>query len=648
MSNIQRPILTVTASILCAMLLAAPVAAKDMAFSEAALVDGGVADGTIYGETATGDRDIQETMWFQGFLADVDTGDPINGTVDITAEILDAAAAGTNIWGPEPHNGVIVTEGWFNIELGSTDALPNFDDPPYYLELTIDSETMDARQKLASVPMAYHAATLDLPFEKTIITGIDPGFRVIQEGTGPGIAATKSGGGFSSAIYARSYDIGAAICGYGHSSGSAIKGETHGSGLAGNFIGDVNVTGDLTCNGFQFTASPTLGHVLTSDTFGNGVWQAPAGGSDSDWTIDGNDMYTEITGNLGIGTSGPTKKVHIVGAGHDDLLFETTADWGSVEFVGKTSAGTNDYLTLTKYGPSAAGTVDGIAVAGKGLVASGTSSDGLLVGVMSSDPMYFLTSGDEQMRLTSDGYLGIGTTTPDAQLEVWRNTTGIVFESVSNSIAPRINRIDCNANLDAAQDLLELEIGSGSSSTCQFIECEISPSDVKFRVNGNGEVTADGSFTGGGADLAEMIAVSAGAHTAEPGDVMVIDTASKQAVAVAWEARSALVVGIYSTKPGFVASTRDWDKQGLEEAGSYTMDEMAEEFDEIPLAVIGIVPCKGSAENGPIAVGDLLVTSGTPGHAMRDSDPAIGTVLGKALEPLAGGTGVIKVIVTLQ
>ena len=185
-------------------------------------------------------------------------------------------------------------------------------------------------------------------------------------------------------------------------------------------------------------------------------------------------------------------------------------------------------------------------------------------------------------------------------------------------------------------------------STCQFIECEISPSDVKFLVNGHGEVTADGSFTGGGADLAEMITVSAGAHTAEPGDVMVIDTASKQAVAVAWEARSALVVGIYSTKPGFVASTRDWDKQGLEEAGSYTMDEMAEKFDEIPLAVIGIVPCKVSAENGPIAVGDLLVTSGTPGHAMRDSDPAIGTVLGKALEPLAGGTGVIKVIVTLQ
>ena len=75
---------------------------------------------------------------------------------------------------------------------------------------------------------------------------------------------------------------------------------------------------------------------------------------------------------------------------------------------------------------------------------------------------------------------------------------------------------------------------------------------------------------------------------------------------------------------------------------------MANEFDEIPLAVVGIVPCKVSAENGPIRPGDLLVTSSTPGHAMRDRDPAVGTVLGKALEEMPSGTGVIKVLVTLQ
>jgi hypothetical protein len=63
---------------------------------------------------------------------------------------------------------------------------------------------------------------------------------------------------------------------------------------------------------------------------------------------------------------------------------------------------------------------------------------------------------------------------------------------------------------------------------------------------------------------------------------------------------------------------------------------------------VGIVPCKVSAENGAIRPGDLLVTSAIPGHAMRDDDPKNGTILGKALGSLDSGTGVIKVLVTLQ
>ena len=70
--------------------------------------------------------------------------------------------------------------------------------------------------------------------------------------------------------------------------------------------------------------------------------------------------------------------------------------------------------------------------------------------------------------------------------------------------------------------------------------------------------------------------------------------------------------------------------------------------DEVPVAVVGIVPCKVSTENGAIRAGDLLVTSSTPGHAMRDSNPATGTVVGKALQSLDEGRGVIKVLVTLH
>jgi len=68
------------------------------------------------------------------------------------------------------------------------------------------------------------------------------------------------------------------------------------------------------------------------------------------------------------------------------------------------------------------------------------------------------------------------------------------------------------------------------------------------------------------------------------------------------------------------------------------------------MAVVGIVPCKVSAENGPIHRGDLLVTSSRPGYAMKGTDRRrlVGAVVGKALEELPRGAGVIQVLVTLQ
>jgi hypothetical protein len=65
--------------------------------------------------------------------------------------------------------------------------------------------------------------------------------------------------------------------------------------------------------------------------------------------------------------------------------------------------------------------------------------------------------------------------------------------------------------------------------------------------------------------------------------------------------------------------------------------------------MVGVVPVKASAENGPIHPGDLLAASSIPGHAMKaDPNPAVGTVIGKALEGLDEGTGVIRMLVMLQ
>jgi hypothetical protein len=93
------------------------------------------------------------------------------------------------------------------------------------------------------------------------------------------------------------------------------------------------------------------------------------------------------------------------------------------------------------------------------------------------------------------------------------------------------------------------------------------------------------------------------------------------------------VAGVYSTKPGFV--------------GGQPLNEQVD--GAIPLAVVGVVPVKVSTENGAIRPGDLLVTSSTPGYAMKARpNPPLGTVIGKALEKLDADTGLIKMLATLQ
>jgi hypothetical protein len=72
--------------------------------------------------------------------------------------------------------------------------------------------------------------------------------------------------------------------------------------------------------------------------------------------------------------------------------------------------------------------------------------------------------------------------------------------------------------------------------------------------------------------------------------------------------------------------------------------------DKVPLALAGIVKCNVSAENGRINRGDLLVTSSTPGHAMKASGKEVkpGMLVGKALEPLKEKTGKIFILVNKQ
>jgi hypothetical protein len=58
--------------------------------------------------------------------------------------------------------------------------------------------------------------------------------------------------------------------------------------------------------------------------------------------------------------------------------------------------------------------------------------------------------------------------------------------------------------------------------------------------------------------------------------------------------------------------------------------------------------CKVDATDHPIRVGDLLTSSTNPGHARKAVEPKLGTIVGKALEPLSEGTGYIAVFVNMH
>jgi hypothetical protein len=155
-----------------------------------------------------------------------------------------------------------------------------------------------------------------------------------------------------------------------------------------------------------------------------------------------------------------------------------------------------------------------------------------------------------------------------------------------------------------------------------------------FRVDDSGGVFA-ASYNTGGADFAEAFSVKGQKSEYVPGDVLVIDKSSNRRLTRTIKPYSTLVAGVYSTKPGMVAAP-------------YKMGEVPNS--NVPLAVVGVVPCKVTSENGRIEVGDLLVTSTKEGYAMRGTNRSkmVGAVIGKALEPLSQGSGVIQVLVTLQ
>ena len=265
----------------------------------------------------------------------------------------------------------------------------------------------------------------------------------------------------------------------------------------------LDVTGQVKITG----GVPGLGKVLTSDASGLATWEPIA--NDGDWTISGSNMSSGVTGNVGIGTASPNSKLDIAGnialsgsgttitTANTDLVLEQTGDvFGTTRLLMQNRLGSggplleNASINLVDIGfkPST-GPQSNLRLERRAsfLVHAGnTNGEWQLIDDTLGTLVKTHAFGNSATIFNS-GNVGIGTTTPDATLNVDKDLGG-----AGNGVT--VAKVEIRNSSDTNYTLLNLLHGAAS----------------RFIVNGDGnvgigtttpgfnlDVTGDINFTGG-------------------------------------------------------------------------------------------------------------------------------------------------------
>jgi hypothetical protein len=548
-------------------------------------------------------------------------GSPVSGTCDFQFSLWNAATSGTQLGTTQTKASVAVTRGMFTVLLDFGGVFKG-----------------DARWLGIKVRCPAGSGTYTTLIPRQSLTPAPYALALRGLWTEPNSSSPNVIGGYSENSTAVGV-VGAVISGGGTTLNTNRVGDSYGTvgGGLGNLAGDgAGTTSDAsyaTVGGGNANTARGAGATVAggSQNTASGGYSAVAGGE-----FNAASGYDAVVGGGYQNTASGEKST--VGGGYENTASGERA-----------SVGGGDYNEASNYESTVSGggsnTASGLTatVGGGGLneasglyatvpggwnnEASGMASFAAGNGAKAGHDGAFVWAdalGNEIFQSTAANQFAV------------RAGAGVKIVKGANTFSPTAAALQVdNAATTAEGAWLRLHNASNpypvlklakASTTSNFVEGVFMTTTEtrKFYIDANGAYHA-------GADFAESMPAAGGNEGYEPGDVLVISADQAGAVEKSSNPYDTAVIGVYSTEPGFVGGVA----QGL---------------DDVPVAVVGIVPVKASAENGAIAPGDLLATSATPGHVMRciGAEQCFGRTIGKALEGLDNGTGVIRMLVSLQ